>query len=461
MAIDGNPGTAWGVYPEVGKPHRAVFEFAEPVGSDRGTGLQFVLEQRHGGGHLIGRLRLAVTTAPRPLSAIDEQPPPEVAAIVAVPAERRTEASRAELARFALERQAAKELAALPAPKLVYAGASDFKPDGSFKPAGKPRVVRVLRRGDVNSPGPVAEPAALAGVPGPDPQFHLADPDDEGQRRAALARWVTDPAHPLTWRSVVNRVWHHHFGKGIVDTPNDFGKMGSLPSHPELLDWLAADFRDSGGSLKRLHKLIVTSATYRLSSRHDPKAAAIDGDNRLLWRMNRTRLDAESVRDAALQFSGKLDLTMYGPSAKQFIEKPGIHVTPVVDYASFDADRPENYRRGVYRFLFRTLPDPFLDALDCPDGSAPAAVRTASFGAPQALALWNNKFIVRQSEHLAERLTRTAPDLAGQVRAAYRLVLLREPTAKESAALADYAGRHGLANACRVLLNSNEFVFVD
>src|SRR5262249_8905583 len=140
---------------------------------------------------------------------------------------------------------------------------------------------------------------------------------------------------------------------------------------------------------------------------------------RLLWRMNRTRLDAESVRDAVLQLSGKLDLTMYGPSVKQFIEKPGIHVTPLVDYAGFDVDRPENHRRSVYRFLFRTLPDPFMEALDCADASQLTPVRNTSASAPQALALWNNKFTVRQSEHLAERLKRSAADTEGQVRAAF------------------------------------------
>jgi hypothetical protein len=259
----------------------------------------------------------------------------------------------------------------------------------------------------------------------------------------------------------VNRVWHYHFGRGLVDTPNDFGRMGSRPSHPELLDWLAADFRDSGGSLKRLHRLIVTSAAYRQSSRHDPRWASRDADNRYLWRMNRARLDPESVRDAVLLAAGQLDRTMGGPSVKQFIQSPGVHVTPVVDYAGFDADRPEMRRRSIYRFIFRTLPDPFMEVLDCPDASQWAPVRNVSVSPLQALALLNNRFMVRMSEHLAERAAKMGPDLPARVRAVYQLTLGREPTLHEGRAVIEYAKKHGLANACRMILNSNEFMFVN
>ncbi len=355
----------------------------------------------------------------------------------------------------------AERAAALPPPRLVYAAASDFKPDGSFRPAGKPRPVRVLKRGDITKPGAEASPGTLTCVEGLEARFRSANRDDEGARRAALARWVTNPRNPLTWRSVVNRAWHDHFGRGLVDTPNDFGRMGSPPSHPELLDWLATTFRDGDGSLKALHRLIVTSTAYRRSARHDPRAAEVDADNRLLWRMNRTRLDAEQVRDAILQATGKLDRTMGGPSVRQFHTSPGLHVTPNVDYLTFDVDRPENFRRGVYRFVFRTLPDPFLEALDCPDASQLTPARNVSVTALQALAMLNDKFVVRMSEHLAARAAKASPDVAGQLRAVYRLALGREPTAKESVALADYARKHGLANACRLVLNTNEFLFVN
>jgi mono/diheme cytochrome c family protein len=460
MAVDGNPQTAWGVYPKVGQPHRAVFEFGEPVRIPGGARLTFVLEQTHGGGHLIGRPRLSVTTAPRPLTAV-EAVPDALAQVLAVPAGRRTDRQKADLALHFLEERLDQQLAAPPSPRLVYAAAHDFKPDGSFQPAKGPRPVHVLKRGDINKPGAEAVPGALACVGGLEARFRLADPADEGSRRAALARWLTDPRNVLAWRSIVNRVWHYHFGRGLVDTPNDFGHMGSRPTHPELLDWLAVTFRDGGGSLKRLHRLIVTSAVYRQASRHDPRFAKVDGDNRFLWRMNRTRLDAEEVHDAVLLIAGKLDRTMGGPSVKQFLQSPGVHVTPVVDYEHFEVDRPENYRRSVYRFIFRTLPDPFMEALDCPDSSQLTPVRSASVSALQALAMLNDKFVLRMCEHLAARAATAGPDPSAQVRAVYRLALGREPTARECRAVTEYAAKYGLANACRVVLNSNEFMFVN
>ncbi len=254
-------------------------------------------------------------------------------------------------------------------------------------------------------------PGALSCVTALAPRFKLEHPEDEGARRAALAHWLTDPRNPLTWRSIVNRVWQYHFGRGLVDTPNDFGRMGSLPTHPALLDWLAVDFRDHGQSLKRLHRLIVTSATYRQSSRiadipaaQTAKAIAADVDNRFLWRMNRQRLDAECVRDTVLEVSGRLDLRMGGPSDRQFTLRPGVHVTPVVDYSKFNLDSEAGRRRSVYRFLFRTLPDPFMEAFDCPSGDELTPLRTSSITVQQALAMWNDAFIARHCEFLATRL---------------------------------------------------------
>jgi mono/diheme cytochrome c family protein len=461
MAVDGKPQTAWGIYPRIAQPHRAVFEVKDPIRFPGATTLTFILEQTHGGGHLIGRLRLSVTNACKPLSASAPVPPDAIARLVTVPAARRTKRQKAELAIFVLGQHLDQQLAALPRRQLIYAAANDFQPDGSFKPSKKPRPVHVLKRGDINMPGARALAGTLSCVSALESRFRLADPNDEGTRRAALARWLTDSKNVLAWRSIVNRVWHYHFGRGLVETPNDFGRMGALPSHPELLDWLAATFQESGGSIKRLHRLITTSAAYRQSVRHEPPFAEIDADNRYLWRMNRTRLDAEEVRDAVLLAAGKLDRTMGGPSVKQFIQKPGIHVTPVVDYLRFDVDRPENRRRSVYRFIFRTLPDPFMEALDCPDASQLTPARNGSVSALQALAMLNNKFMVRMSEHLAERATTAGPKLAVRVQAVYQLILGRNPTARESEAVRKYAAKHGLANACRILLNSNEFMFVN
>ncbi|MCL6503150.1 MAG: DUF1553 domain-containing protein [Pirellulales bacterium] len=221
-----------------------------------------------------------------------------------------------------------------------------------------------------------------------------------------------------------------------------------------------ADWFRQHGSLKQLHRLLVTSATYRQSSRHRADGALVDGDNVYLWRMNRTRLDAECVRDAVLAVTGRLDLQMGGPSAKQFIEGPGVHVTPTVDYASFDVDSPAARRRSVYRFIFRTLPDPFMDSLDCADANQLTPTRNTSVTVLQALSMLNNRFMVRAAEHFAARVAAMAEDTRGQIAAAWELALGRPPTEREAAALASYASRHGLANACRLLLNSNEFLFI-
>ena len=437
-----------------------MFLFKEPIRFAGGAALTVVLEQTHGGGHLIGRLRLSVTTAARPTSLAPL--PADVSALLAVPSAKRTRAQKISLARYVLKEQMQAELAALPPQRMVYAAASDFAPVASFRPAKGCRPVQVLRRGDVAQPIKPAAPAALSCIPGLPAKLPVGNTNEEGARRAAFARWLSDRRNVLTWRSIVNRVWHYHFGRGIAATPSDLGRMGAAPTHPQLLDWLAVEFRDGGGSLKKLHRLIVTSEAYRRSCRHDAAAARADADNLLLWRMNRSRLDAESVRDAVLFVSGKLDSTMGGPSVKHFRQSKGIHVTPIVDYAGFDVDSPEGCRRSIYRFLFRTLPDPFLEALDCPDASQFMPARASSVTALQALAMLNDRFMVRQAEHFAARLRAEAGrELPGQVRRAYELALGRPATQRETALLAGYAGRHGMAAACRVILNCNEFMFVE
>ncbi len=458
-AIDGNPATAWGIYPQVGKSHQAIFELKETVAHDDGTLWSFVLEQQHGGGHLIGRPRISITTSPRPvrISTI----PDTIAQALAIPVAHRTDNHKRDLALHFLQEKVGKTLAALSAQQWVFVASGNFMPDGSHKPATTPRPVHILKRGDITKPGELAAPGGLSCLTTIPARFDLPKPEDERSRRAAFAQWLSHPNHPLTWRSAVNRIWHHHFGRGLVDTPNDFGRMGGLPSHPELLDWLAVEFRDGGGSLKKIHRLIVTSAVYRQSSQHQVRASQSDAENRLLWRQNRTRLDAESLRDAVLQAAGRLDLRMGGPSDQQFAVSPGIHVTPNVDYNKFDWDSPAARRRSVYRFIFRTLPDPFMDALDCPDASLLTPVRTHSVNALQALALLNDAFILRQSEHLSARIATIAKSLDEQIIAACQLAFARSPDKSEIRMMSDYAAKHGLTNLCRLLLNSNEFLFLD
>jgi hypothetical protein len=245
-----------------------------------------------------------------------------------------------------------------------------------------------------------------------------------------------------------------------VDSPNDFGRMGQLPTHPELLDWLAVEFRDGGGSLKQLHRLLVTSAVYRQSSASDPAKAARDADNVWWWRMNRRRLEAEAIRDSVLAISGRLDDRMYGPGFQAFVlEKP--EHSPHYEYQKSDPDDPATHRRSIYRFLVRSQPDPFMNTLDCADSAQSVAKRDETLTALQALALLNNKFMTRMAEHFAARLQRDRTALPEQIDLAMQLIAARKPNPAEHAELVGYAEAHGLANLCRVLFNLNEFVFVD
>jgi hypothetical protein len=456
-AVDGNPATAWGIYPQVGRRHAAVFPFKHPLGDGGEVELAIALDQLHGGGHLIGRFRLSATTSANP---VDAAPLPDpLPAILDTDAAKRTPEQQDRLGLYVLRAKASAEMETLPAPLPVYAAAADFAPDGSHKPVATPRPVYVLRRGDIHSPLAEVQPGALSCIPGLPGAFDLPSNHREGVRRAALAKWLTDPKNVLTWRSIVNRVWHYHFGRGIVDTPNDFGKMGGTPTHPELLDWLAVEFQNQGGSIKKLHRLVVTSSVYRQSSAHNAQFARLDADNRCLWRMPRDRLEAEEVRDAILLAADRLDRRMGGPSDQQFAMKPGIHVTPFVEYGKFDWDRPQGHRRSVYRFVFRTLPDPFVECLDGAEASQLAPVRNVSVTAPQSLALFNNEFVLVHAKAMAASLEKQPPE--ERIATACRRLWGRPPTAAEAKEFESFATKHGLANLCRVLFNSNEFLFVD
>ena len=470
--LDKVEGTAWGIYPKVGQSHAAVFELQQPLNVDPATRLKLVLKQRHGGGHLIGRVRLSVSDATPPVRL--DLIPESIAQILAIPIEQRTDQHRIEVALFQQMEDVEHQLSSLPKPALIYAPASDFEPQGGLIPPPGPRPIQILHRGDIRQPRQPAGPGALTCVDLP-ARFELDDGAPESARRAALARWLTSPQNAFTWRSIVNRIWHHHFGRGLVGTLNDFGHMGEQPTHPELLDWLASEFRDGRQSLKDLHRQIVTSATYRRSTlpvpSPDSSGEFVDPDNRFLGHMSRSRLDAESVRDAVLQVSGRLDLRMGGPSDRQFDLQPGIHVTPKVDYSKFDLNSDLGRRRSIYRFLFRTLPDPFMETLDCPSGDQIMPSRTNSVTVQQALALWNDAFIARHCQHMAARLesdvtpqdaAEPANDLTRRrVNRAIELILCRPASTEELGDVSDFANKHGLANVCRLLLNSNEFLFVN
>lgn len=500
-SIDKVESTAWGIDPQEGSSHLAVFQFREPIdwggreadssaregrdpevrGPQPQDRLRIVLKQLHGRAHLIGRMRLCVTDAADP--SIADAIPESIAAILRVPRGERSPAMQLELTVFQQLNDVNRALAALPRPSLVYAAAADFEPDGSMHPPPGPRPIHVLHRGDIRQPRQEASPGSLSCVTGVPARFSISPGSPESERRAALARWLTNKDNSLTWRSIVNRVWYHHFGRGIVATLNDFGHMGEAPTHPELLDWLAAHFRDRGQSIKDLHRWILFSQTYQqqvgmaaISATQSESPAdvdqrpIVDADNRWLWRMNRTRLDAESIRDSVLAISGRLDLKMGGPSDRQFDLQPGIHVTPKVDYGKFDLSGDLGRRRSIYRFLFRTLPDPFMEALDCPSGDQMTPARSNSVTVQQALSLWNDAFIARHCEYLAQRIegekspAAAAPvvgSLAAQVDRACRLILGRSALPAERQELIEFTQRHGLANLCRLLINSNEFLFLN
>ncbi len=356
-------------------------------------------------------------------------------------------------------KQSQQQLDTLPQGKMVYAAATHFKPQGNFKPTeGNLRPIAVLHRGDIQSPRASVTPGVLP--LGQDDHWRMDDVTSEAERRAELARWLTRDDHPLVWRSIVNRVWQYHFGQGIVATPNDFGRMGAQPTHPELLDWLAVEFRDGGQSLKQLHRLIVTSSVYQQSSRHDESMAAIDGSNQYLWRMNRRRLSAEEIRDAILAVSGALIPEMGGPGFYLFKLEKTTH-SPHYEYHKFDPADPVSHRRSIYRFIVRSQPDPYMTTLDCADSSQSTPRRSETLTSLQALSLLNNRFNLVMAERFAGRLEKEASDLPEQIELAMKLIAGRSPTDWERKDLLAYARKHGLANLCRMMFNLSEFVFLD
>ncbi len=322
-----------------------------------------------------------------------------------------------------------------------------------------PRPIHVLRRGEVKAPLQLVGPGAIACVKGLSPSFDRSSGMPEGERRAQLANWLISLDNPLAWRSIANRVWGWHFGKGLVDSPNDFGRLGAAPSHPELLDWLANELLANGQSLKKLHRQIVLSSTYRQSCDHDPTASKLDSSNKFLWRQNRRRMTAEEIRDSILAVTGKLDLRMGGPSYRPFAFEDD-H-TPRFFYDKADVDDPRTFRRTVYRFVVRSAPDPFFECMDSADPSMSVPIRDETQTPLQALALLHNRFVIRQADHLASRARSSSNDVRNQVRRAAELVWCRPVTDLELNTLTDHFQKRGLENTCRVLLNSSEFLFVD
>lgn len=350
-----------------------------------------------------------------------------------------------------------------------------------------PRPLRVLKDGDRASPLHEVTPASLSTISSLERSFVAPAGARTTTRRLQLARWIADPRNPLTARVLVNRLWQHHFGKAIVRTPNNFGFLADPPTHPKLLDWLAAEFLARGESLKAIHKLILTSQTWQQASLHPNAAEYADRDpsNRWWWRAERRRLDAEALRDSMLVASDELDLTMGGPSFKATVSPAALEGLSRKSAAWQASPLEEQSRRSVYMYLKRGLLPPMMTAFDLCDATQPVGARNLTNVPTQALVLLNNQFVHDRSQTLANRIADATEDDAARIRQVWTAVLRREPTDSELRLAAQHlatqalnlqggenlrAGPHerdvqtevlALASLCHVLFNSNEFVYID
>lgn len=456
-AIDGKPETAWGIHPQEGMPHSAVFVLEQRQSLTAKDSLMMTLRQDHGRQHVIGRLRVSVTDHPQPgLSAV----PADVAVILNTADSQRTAEQKLQLNMHAVKTIAEQQLQSLPDPVLLYAAAPTAVNERGTISYPEPRTIHVLKRGNVEQPGEVVTPGALQVIQELDHRFPSAANQPESARRAALANWLAAPENPLTWRTIANRVWHFHFGRGLCDTPSDLGRMGGTPSHPELLDWLACEIRDTG-SLKHLHQLILTSAAWQRSSQTSTQLQQQDPDNRFLARRSRMRLDADAWRDSVLRASGQLNPEMGGPAISYFSTSPGAQLTPILDYNNYDWDSPDAGRRSIYRVVWRGIPDPVMEAMDFPDLGLLTPTRSTSVSPLQSLTLMNNRFVLHQCQKMAEVIVHAGVTPEQQIADAVHRTWQRHPQETERAELGQLARSHGLAAVCRLLLNSSEFLSLD
>jgi hypothetical protein len=322
----------------------------------------------------------------------------------------------------------------------------------------QPGVTHILDRGNVLKPVGEVTPSGIDAIKAVEADFGLGNNASDGQRRRKLAEWITHPSNPLFGRVMANRIWHYHFGAGLVNTPNEFGFNGTKPSHPGLLDYLTMIFAKKKWNMKTLHRYIVTSSTYRQSSRANPKGLATDAGNRLLWRMRPRRLAAEELRDTMLAVSGNLNMQLGGVGYRDVREYKfkGSHFYDIIEQ-----NKPEQFRRTIYRFSPRGARRNLLDTFDCPDSSTLAPTRASTTTPLQSLALMNNRFVLRQSDLIAKRLSEEAEkDVPAQLTLAHKLALGRPADPEELALAKAFVADHGLAAYCRVLFNTNAFLYV-
>ncbi len=430
-AVDGEPSSGWSINGGQGRVQYAVFTFAEPLDVAAALDVEMLFERHYACG--IGRFRLSVTDEVP--SADAARYPPAIEAALAVPAAERSEAQRQVLLKHFLSMT--PELAVQT--RAIEGLRRRLPKDPTTlvlreRPADEPRPTFVHKRGEYLQPTERVAPGTFAFLP---PLSTAETPD-----RLAMARWLVDPRNPLTARVTVNRQWAALFGRGIVSTLDDFGYQGAAPTHPELLDWLAAEFTspsDGGAawSMKRLHRLMVTSAAYCQSSQISPQAAQRDPDNRLLSRSARLRLDAEVIRDAALQAAGLLTVKVGGPSV--YPPQPG-SVTEAaygryVWKASTGADR---YRRSLYTFSKRTAPFAMFANFDAPSGELCVTRRDVSNTPLQALNLLNDAMLLEIAAALGKQTATGSGDDAEKLARLFRRVLTRPPLADERALLLAY-----------------------
>ncbi len=440
-AIDGKNDTAWGIDVGPGRrnqPRKAVFTADTPIAFPRGTVLTFNLVQNHGGwnsddnqSHNMGRFRLSITSKP---GAGADPLPRAVREILGIPREKRSPAQEAAV--FSYWRTT------VPAWKeandridAIWARHPEGAAQLVLSERSQHRATNLLQRGDFLKPVKPVEPGV--------PSFLNPLPVGSGATRLDFARWLVARRSPTSARAIVNRVWQAHFGTGLVATSEDFGLQCEPPSHPELLDWLAVEFMDRGWSLKALHRLIVTSSTYRQSSRVTPALQARDPYNRLLARGPRLRVDAEIVRDIALAASGLLVPKVGGPSvyppAPDFLFQPPASYGPKVWH---EAKGPDRYRRALYTFRYRSVPYPMLQSFDAPNGDFACVRRTRSNTPLQALTTLNEPIFLECARALALRTLREGGCEDGdRLEYAFRRCLTRRPTPAEAAALLDLLHR--------------------
>jgi len=437
FAIDGKDETAWGIDVGPGRrnvPRKAVFVADSPVGFASGTWLHVYLKQNHGGwnsddnqNNNLGRMRLSYTTAPSPVA---DPLPARVRAALSVPLERRSPfETQAVFSYWRTTRPEWKEANARI--EALWATCPEGASQLVLEARDAKRTTSILTRGDFLRPTREVEPGVPALLP---PLPETSAPPT----RLDFARWLVDRRSPTAARSIVNRVWQAHFGTGLVATPEDFGRQGERPTHPELLDWLAVEFMDEGWSLKRLHRRILTSETYGQSSNVTTALLAKDPYNRLLARGPRVRVDAEAVRDIALAASGLLNPKLGGPSvyppAPAFLFEPPVSYGPK-PWPEAKVGDPDRYRRALYTFRYRSLPYPALQAFDAPAGDF-ACVRRARTNTPlQALTTLNEPVFQEAARALARSALEAESRDERRARYAFRRVLAREPTPAEAGEL--------------------------